>query len=84
MRVHILFGQRKERYAGEYAPEALVVADEFTMDENPEWMEEQVKEHEKNTDYVALRVFEIDLGPGSQGRIREQLIGTPKLTGRVT
>lgn len=39
MKLHILFGQRKERYPGEYMPEALAVIDEYGHSDNPEYLD---------------------------------------------
>ena len=39
MKLHILFGQRKERYPGEYMPEALAVMDEYGHSDNPEYLD---------------------------------------------
>ncbi len=49
MELHVLFIQRKESYHEEHAPEALVIADEYTMDENPEWFEKRCEEELKST-----------------------------------
>lgn len=38
MKLHVLFGQRKERYTGEYAPEALACMSEYDHDDNPEYL----------------------------------------------
>lgn len=51
MKFHIILGQRKCRYEGEYGPEALDIADEFVMSDNPEWFEKQLAKHKKNTDF---------------------------------
>jgi len=42
MDLHVLFMQRKERYEGEFGPEALVCWDEYTIHENPEGFEKEV------------------------------------------
>ena len=61
MILHVLFAQRKCTYEGEYAPEALEVCDEYTMDENPEWMEEKVDELLDSDEFSAIEVIDIDL-----------------------
>lgn len=38
MKIHILMGQRKEGYPGEYAPEALACLDENGHSDNPEYL----------------------------------------------
>ena len=57
MKFHILIGQRKCSYPGQYAPEALEVADEYTMDENPEWMGEKREEFGMTDEFDALTVM---------------------------
>ncbi len=42
MKLHILFGQRKQSYEGEYAPEVLTCWDEYAVDENPEGYEADI------------------------------------------
>ncbi len=42
MKLYVLFGQRKCTYDGQYAPEALAIADEWTMDENPQYIGEEL------------------------------------------
>lgn len=39
MKLHILFGQRKQRYDGEYGPEVLDCWDEYSINENPDGYE---------------------------------------------
>lgn len=39
MKLHILFGQRKETYPGEYMPEALAVMDEYGQSDNPGYLD---------------------------------------------
>lgn len=38
MKIYVLMGQRKERYPGEYAPEALECIHEYGHDDNPEYL----------------------------------------------
>ena len=57
MRLHTLIGQRKCSYPGEYAPEALAVADENTMDVNPEWMDSEKKKYADSGEFSALAVI---------------------------
>lgn len=76
MKLHILFGLRKEHYAEKYGPEILLAWDEFSHDENFEgWTKELT---EKCAFYAsemqAMRVIVLDV---SQKQIRELLVGTP-------
>lgn len=47
MDLHVLFMQRKERYEGQYGPEALVCWDEYCIDENPEGFEAAVAQQKR-------------------------------------
>jgi hypothetical protein len=63
MEITVLFIQRKESYEGEYAPEALIVADEYTMDDNPEFFDEEVKrilEEDSDISGHTIVLFEVD------------------------
>lgn len=82
MDLFILFIQRKESYEGEYAPEALVVWDEFAMDENPEGFEEVCKkELVANGDQVmAHKVIRVRV---DGDKIRKLLVGTSVLNGEI-
>lgn len=42
MRARLLVLHRKEIYPGEFGPEVMAVADEYTLDQNPEWWENEV------------------------------------------
>lgn len=42
MRIYVLFGQRKEQYDGQHAPEALDVIDEYSVDSNAGFMDESL------------------------------------------
>lgn len=56
MELHVLIGQRKERYEGEYGMEALAVASDADMDGNPEYMPDQLQEHRDSGEFDALAI----------------------------
>lgn len=59
MKLHILFGHRKENYEGEYAPEALAVADELTMENRPDWLSEILSENQQEGYWAALKIVSV-------------------------
>lgn len=61
MKVYILFGQRPCRYEGEYAPEAIAIADEWTEEDNPDYMREQLATNQASGEFSHLRVIEVAL-----------------------
>jgi hypothetical protein len=61
MKLFVLFGQRKERYSGEYGPEALEVTDECASEDNPEWIEEKKTEHESTNEFESLQIIHIEV-----------------------
>ena len=61
MNLLVLIGQRKERYEGEYAPEALAVIDEYGNDENPDYMRDALYEQTKSEDFSALAVVHLSV-----------------------
>lgn len=84
MKLSILFGQRSCSYEGELAPEAIRVADEWTMDDNPDWIQEQKAEAISWNEYESVGIVTIDIGPAGQQAISDRLNGTgPAITGTV-
>jgi hypothetical protein len=57
MKLHIIFGQRHCRWAGEYAPEALDIADENTMESHPQWLSTRLSEHREDVSFSAVEVL---------------------------
>lgn len=61
MKIYVLFGQRKCRYDGEYAPEALDVISEFGMDENTEYLETKKKEYILSDEFTSVSIIPIEV-----------------------
>lgn len=82
MKLYILFGQRKESYEGEHAPEALVCWEEYAVDGNIEGFDLAVSEAKAKygPDMSSMRVIKIDV---DQDRIRDLLVTTPTLPGKI-
>jgi len=59
--LYVIFGQRKERFPGEYAPEALDVADWIAMEENPEWIQERLQHHKDTKEFESLEIVRIEV-----------------------
>jgi len=81
MTIFVLFGQRKEDYPGQFAPEALEVISCYGQEENPEFLEEKLAEYTKTEEFMGLRICEVSIG--SQDRLRHLLIGCPEITGQI-
>lgn len=77
MKLYILWGQRKENYPDEYAPEALNCWTEFEVEENEDGFVADCKEQQekKKGQFEAFRVIPIEV---SGNKIRDLLIGTPE------
>lgn len=56
----VLFGHRKEKHQGEYAPEVLEAIDQYTNDENPSWILERKEIHENTGNFQSLKIIEMD------------------------
>ena len=82
MNLHILFIQRKERHPGEHAPEARIVWDEFSVEENPDGFEEACAKDLKEigNDIQAHRVIQVAVG---QDEIRKLLLDAPTVEGKI-
>jgi len=75
MKIHVLFGQRKEAYEGEYGPEVLLAWDEFTADENPDGFHEAVQKAMKANENEMQAMILVDLQI-DQSQIRSLLVPT--------
>ncbi len=82
MKLLVLFGQRKESYDGEHAPEALACWTEYDAEGNPEGWEAAVAEGKKTygSDMITYRVIEVWV---NQAQIRDLLIGTGSVQGKI-
>jgi hypothetical protein len=84
MKLSILFGQRECNYPGELAPEAIRVADCYTMEENPDWIKEELRKAESWNEYESLEIVTIDIGSAGQQTVHDRLNGNaPAIVGQV-
>lgn len=61
MKIYVIFAQRKCRYEGEYAPEALDVISEFVMDENSEYLENKKREYILSNEFDSVSIIPIEV-----------------------
>lgn len=81
MELLVLIGQRKQRYEGEYALEALAVMDDVGDSDNPDYMRDELAKYVKTAEFDALAVVRLDV---SEKAIREVLYPAAKvLTAKV-
>lgn len=82
MNLHILFGQRKQSYAGEHAPEPLLCWSEYEIEENPEGFDQEVLEKTKKaeSDFSAVRLIVVEV---DQDKIARLLNEPPTVKGTV-
>lgn len=78
--IDVLFGHRKEAYDGEFAPEALAVADQGTQEENPDYMAEQLDAAKKDTSWNALAVVRVLV---DQKQLQKALYPTRVIQGSI-
>lgn len=80
MDLHVLFIQAKESYPGQFAPEAALVIDEYSLAEDPEGFEGQVEAMLASYgDVAAHAVVRIRV---DQDKIRE-LLDKPVVDGEI-
>lgn len=65
MILHILMGQRKEAYPGEYAPEALAVIDENAHSDNPEYIAGEKAKYLGSDEFESLAVIDMEVSDAS-------------------
>lgn len=72
MKIHCLFAQRIESYEGQYAPELLDAIDEYTCEDNPDYLEDIKKEAEEEKVYSAVKVIDVEI---NDHQLEAQLFG---------
>ena len=72
MKIITLWGQRIERYKGEYAPELLAAIDEFGNDDYPQYLDDEESNANKNNEFSVVRRIVIQI---PQKDFEEQLYG---------
>ena len=55
----VVMAQRKERYPGEFAPEALAVITEYGNDETPDYVQDELKKARADSELEAAAIFTI-------------------------
>lgn len=56
---HIMVGQRKCSYPGEYAPEALEVMDDNAMGDYEEYMRDKLKEYRDSEEFDSIVTIQV-------------------------
>lgn len=65
MKLHVLYGQRKCRYPGEYALEALACMDDAGNSDNPGYLEGELAKYEASDEFERLRVLTLSVSEGA-------------------
>jgi ATP-dependent RNA circularization protein (DNA/RNA ligase family) len=62
MKLYVIFLQRKEQYTGQYGIEAVEVMDEYSYEENPDYLTTELKElnNQLNTQKAEIVVVNIN------------------------
>lgn len=81
MIVYIIFVQRRERYPGEHAPEALECQDQFGREENPDFLDEKMAEYRKDEDLLSVKLVPVVV---SDAKLDEILaVASPHIEGKI-
>lgn len=73
MKIYILFGRRYYESSAEYPPEVLEAIDEYSDDDNPDWIADKRKKHLESGDYSRVEIVCVDIGHGATKKIVEIL-----------
>lgn len=83
MKITALFGQRKCEYDGQYLPELIRAADEYTMDENPDDIDEAMQDAIDSEEYSRVELITIKLDTLSTQAIHDRLNKPLEIKGAV-
>ena len=48
-------------YPGEHGPEALEIADEYCVEENPEWIEGKLRQHRGDKSFESVQILRVNV-----------------------
>ena len=66
MIIYLIFGQRKEQYLGQYAPEVLDAIDEYGYDENAgEWLDGKLKVYRDTDEFEKVEIISVLVPTGA-------------------
>jgi hypothetical protein len=80
MILYILFIQRKERYQGEYGIEAVDIMDEYSYADNPDYLDEKLKEYRDQKDIDEAKIISISV---NENEIQKILYPTKIIKGTI-
>lgn len=61
MELYILFGQRKERYPGEYGLESLACMTSYDNDGNPDYLPEEKAKYDKSGEFERTEIITLNV-----------------------
>ena len=83
MLIRVLFGQPRESYMGQCAPELICATDEWTMEANPDYWDILKKKSLENNyadNFISMSEFDVEV---DQDEIRRLLLDSRKVAGIV-
>jgi hypothetical protein len=80
MILYILFIQRKERYVGEYGIEAVEVMDEYSYADNPDYLNDKLKEYRDQKDIDEAKIISVTI---NEQEIQKILYPTKIIKGTI-
>lgn len=81
MTILVLFGQRKEQYPGQYAPEVIAAVSEFNNEDNPDYMISEKARSDNEGEFESTEVIQIEVDTNTiMSRLRPH---TAKIEGEI-
>ncbi len=80
MKLKVIFAQRKELYERQCGVEAFECMDEYSFDDNPEWLLNKLKELKDNKEFTSAEIIDIDV---KESKIRELLFPKREVEGNI-
>jgi hypothetical protein len=85
MKLRVFFGQRKERYEGQFLPEVLEATTVHQIEDECEWFQKKVDEIsvKGRDEFSGFAMVDIELTPEQDDEIRKRCLGEVPLEGKV-
>lgn len=59
MLLYVLFIQRKEQYEGQFGIEAVEIMDEYSYNDNPDYLDNKLKEYREQNDIDEAKIIPV-------------------------
>ena len=61
MKIHVIIGQRKCKYAGEYGIESIACMSEYEFGDNPDYLMGELDKARKSDEFASVEIIDLEV-----------------------